>query len=391
MLGGLLDRASRIARVASRSKNPRINADDNILLEGLVGKYSKYRRALNDRRLVVTDQGLYFFEFEDLQPQDSAPTEAVFWKNVILVDMQRSVTGMIVVDMVVNARLYRMRTVSFDFHSDSGASTMWNEWHTCFRQQAEDFRFRMELTDEMTSVEIPERSFVASFRDSFLGVVRDVKDKTQSNVDEGKERLRASVKSFKGYHPRRKALSGDREDIDSSYESRQERLARDSGNTGCSDPYTPTVDGTASPSTNAPTPRTTSFASLPPDPIRAPSLAVVGDLAPPLRDTAPLVSGAGQARRVLSCEGKALRGSPKASPSSQARQLGQHQATRGTDRLAVPAALADPVAPIGGGSKRLAPATGSRRENGGRQDRSGGSGRILSCPTPQHRIGVEAI
>ena len=52
-------------------------------MEVMVGKYSKYRRVLNDRLLVATEEGLYFFECGDSEPEDSAPTQIVFWTSVL--------------------------------------------------------------------------------------------------------------------------------------------------------------------------------------------------------------------------------------------------------------------------------------------------------------------
>jgi hypothetical protein len=144
---GLPDRVSGWAREAAKRRNARrgVGAGERVELDELVGKYSRYRRVIHDRRLVITDEGAYFVEADGTEA-----TEALPWKEVIAVELARSVTGTCVLDILLQEALWGMRTVSCDFYA--AAAEDWEMWTSCLSTLAQGHSFRLEVVDDYAAV-----------------------------------------------------------------------------------------------------------------------------------------------------------------------------------------------------------------------------------------------
>merc|ERR1719421_52659 len=138
---GLPDRVSGWAREAAKRRNPRVGVGERVELDQLVGKYSRYRGVLNDRRLVVTEKAAYFIEADGEEP-----TEVLPWKEVIVVELVRSVTGTCVVDILRNEALWGMRTISCDFYAPD--AEIWAMWTSCLSKLSHAHGFRVEVVDD---------------------------------------------------------------------------------------------------------------------------------------------------------------------------------------------------------------------------------------------------
>jgi hypothetical protein len=138
---GLPDRVSEWAREAAKRRNANVGAGERVELDQLVGKYSRYRGVLHDRRLVLTEKAAYFIEADGTEP-----TEVVPWKDVIVVELVRSVTGTCVLDILRKEALWGMRTVSCDFYCPD--AEIWEMWISCLSVFAQGYCFRLEVMDD---------------------------------------------------------------------------------------------------------------------------------------------------------------------------------------------------------------------------------------------------
>jgi hypothetical protein len=142
---GLPDRVSEWAREATKRRNANVGVGERVELDQLVGKYSRHRHVLHDRRLVFTEKAAYFLEADGVQP-----TEVVEWSEVVLVELVRSVTGTCVLDILMkDAMWWGMRTVCCDFYAAD--AEMWEMWNSCLSVAAQGPngpRFRLVVADD---------------------------------------------------------------------------------------------------------------------------------------------------------------------------------------------------------------------------------------------------
>jgi hypothetical protein len=144
---GLSDRVSGWAREAAKRRNAHVGVGERVELDQLVGKYSRYRRVLHDRRLVFTEKAAYFAE-----PGGSEATEVLPWKDVMVVELVRSVTGTCVLDILLKEAVWGMgmRTVSCDFYATE--AEIWEMWTSRLSKFQEGFRFHLEVVDERSNL-----------------------------------------------------------------------------------------------------------------------------------------------------------------------------------------------------------------------------------------------
>jgi hypothetical protein len=137
---GLPDRVSQWAREATKRRNANVGAGERVELDQLVGKYSRYRNVIHDRRLVFTEKAAYFLEADGTQP-----TEVLPWSKVMLVELARSVTGTCVLDILLSEGVWGMRTVSCDFYAAEDET--WGMWTSSLSVAKQEHRFRFEVSD----------------------------------------------------------------------------------------------------------------------------------------------------------------------------------------------------------------------------------------------------